>query len=252
MTVCVVSAFYPIPSKFSVKQYLQWMEPFFTNTSFYLVLFTDQELLSTFSSWRQKWKHRTILVGLPFTDFSAIKKWGGQTWMNAFSQDHERNHSPELYCMWYEKKEFVMRAIGMNAFGADKFVWCDSGILRYPEWIPAIQNFPMGERIEDGKMTLLQVADFEASDTPDSNFQFVNRVGGGIQAADKTTWKWWSEQYDEMIKKYISSGRFIGKDQSIMASLYLTHPEKVRLIQAPKEMDGVARWFWLLLWLGAV
>lgn len=249
MTVCVVSAFYPIPSKFPVEQYLQWMEQFFVKTPFSLVLFTDQELLPTFSNWRKQWKDRTILIGFPFQQFSALQKWGVTPWIDAKKVDHEKNHSPELYCMWYEKKEFVLRAIAMNAFGATKFVWCDSGILRFPEWIERIQTFPREEKIVEGKMNLLQVVDFEKEDTPESDFRFVNRVGGGIQAADRNTWIWWSEQYDAMIKKYIASGRFIGKDQSIMASICLEHPEKIHLIKPPEVYDGIASWFWLLLYL---
>lgn len=248
MVVCVVSAFYPIPSKFPVEQYLQWMEQFFLQTPFHLVLFTDQELLPIFSKWRAQWRDRTILVGLPFTEFSALRKWGSDPWIQAKQEDHETNHSPELYCMWYEKKEFVLRAIAMNAFGAEKFVWCDSGILRYPDWISRIQRFPLEEKIVGGKMNLLQIVQFEKGDTAESNFRFVNRVGGGIQAADKETWIWWSEQYDVMMKKYIASGRFIGKDQSIMASLCLQYSEKVHLIESPSSYDGIAKWFWLLLY----
>lgn len=194
---------------------------------------------------------RTIVVPLPPGELAAVKKWG-DLWVETAKKDHEMNHSPELYCMWYEKKEFVLRAIEMGAFGAKKFVWCDAGILRFTNWIPHIQTFPEEERIVDGKMTLLNLVPFSEGDDVNTDFQMVNRIGGGIQAADAATWRWWSIQYDSMMIQYQLSGRFVGKDQNIMSSLCLLHPDRVHLIAAPTEFDGYTRWFWLLLWLSGV
>jgi hypothetical protein len=242
-----VSAFYRIPSKFSVERYFQWMEPFFSKTSFTLVLFTETDLLPVFQKWCEGRGNRLVLVGLPFPQFRAIQKWGGDFWIQQKTKDHEESHTPELYCMWYEKKDFVLRA--MDLFKADFYVWCDSGILRFPEWLETIKNFPAAEKLQRGRMTLLQVAEFGANDTSLTNFQHVNRLGGGIQAADEETWRWWSEQYDAMMKNYIASNRFCGKDQSLIASLALSFPGRISLVKPPLEMDGYSKWFWLLLWL---
>ncbi len=247
MSVCVVSAFYRIPSKFSVERYFQWMEPFFTKTTFSLVMFTEPDLLPLFQKWCEGRGNRAVLVGLPFPQFRALQKWGGDFWIQQKAKDHEESHTPELYCMWYEKKEFVLRA--MDLFRADFYVWCDSGILRFPEWLEQMKDFPKADKLVRGRMTLLQVAEFGQNDTTLTNFQHVNRVGGGIQVADEETWRWWSEQYDVMMKNYITSNRFCGKDQSIMASMALGFPGRVSLVKPPIEMDGYSKWFWLLLWL---
>lgn len=247
MSVCVVSAFYRIPSKFAVERYFQWMEPFFTKTTFSLVLFTEAELLPIFQHWCEKRGNRVVLVGLPFPQFRALQKWGPDFWIQQKRKDHEESHTPELYCMWYEKKEFVLRA--MELFRADSYIWCDSGILRFPDWLEKMGRFPRAEKVEAGKMTLLQIAEFGEMDTSLTNFQHVNRVGGGIQAADRETWIWWSEQYDAMMNNYIATNRFCGKDQSIMASIALDSPGRVTLIKPPLDLDGYSKWFWLLLWL---
>jgi len=34
--------------------------------------------------------------------------------------------------------------------------------------------------------------------------------------------------------------------------LCLLHPDRVHLVQAPTELDGYTKWFWLLLWLSGV
>ena len=227
------------------------MTPFFEGTPFHLVLFTQPEFVEAFKQMRRRWEDRTIIIPLPIGELTAVKKWGS-TWIETAKKDHETNHSPELYCMWYEKKEFVLRAIEMGAFGAKKFVWCDAGILRFSNWIPHIQTFPEDGRIADGKMTLLSLVPFSEGDNVNTDFQKVNRIGGGIQAADAATWKWWSIQYDSMMIQYQLSDRFVGKDQNLMSSLCLLHADRVQLISPPLELDGYTKWFWLLLWLSGV
>ena len=255
MTACVVTAFYKIPSKSPVEQYLKWIEPFFREMPCSMVIFTEGEFVDLFKKYREKWMDRTIVVNQPLCEFTAFKKWKF-AWYDAIQKDEEiatgTNHTAQLYAIWYEKKEFVLKAIQMKAFGADQFVWCDAGILRFPEWLPHLQKFPMNEYIPAGRMTLLSLAPFQPEDTVDTVFQHTNRVGGGIQAADADTWQWWSIQYDSMMVKYQLSNRFIGKDQSIMASLCVAHPDRVNLVSADLRLDGYTKWFWLLLYLGGV
>lgn len=256
MVACVVTAFYKIPSKCPMEQYLMWIEPFFRKMPFHLVIFTQADLVPIFKQMRAEWADRTLVIELPFNEFNAFKKWSPVIWMETIKKDVEIadgiNHSIELYATWYEKKEFVLKAIEMKAFGATRFVWCDAGILRYPDWLEFMQRFPMEEYIPVGRMTLLNLVDFEPEENENTLFQGLNRIGGGIQAADADTWRWWSIQYDSMMVKYLLSNRFVGKDQSIMASLCLLHQSRVNLIRPHKALDEHTRWFWLLLYLGGV
>lgn len=256
MVACVVTAFYRIPSKSPLEQYLQWIEPFFMEMPFHLVIFTQPDLVSVFREMRTKWMDRTIIIDIPFNELNAFKKWHISMWMKALQDDTEIragiNHSIELYATWYEKKEFVLKAIEMKAFNATRFVWCDAGILRYPDWLQFIHRFPLEEFIPAGRMTLLNLVEFGPEENENTVFQNVNRIGGGIQAADAETWRWWSTQYDSMMIKYQLSNRFVGKDQSIMASLCLLHQDRVNLIRPHKAMDEHTRWFWLLMYLGGV
>jgi hypothetical protein len=249
MTTCVVSAFYRMHSKHSVEKYFEWIIPFLSNCPFQLIFFTEPELLNSFEQIRRKYSSNTILVSLPFSEWNSTKRYGSETWLKQKEKDHETNHSPKLYCTWYEKKEFVMRAIGMRAFDAEYFVWCDAGILRFPEWIPLIQSFPLATKIPKEKMTFLKIADFQKEDTWEKDFQFEDHIGGGIQAAHKDTWMWWYDEYDRMTRYYLEKGKFIGKDQNIIASCYLSNPEKYNLIEPPSFLQGYPRWFWLLLYL---
>jgi hypothetical protein len=180
-------------------------------------------------------------------------------WEEEYKKDFEKNHSPDLYKVWYEKKEFVKRAIRLNPFGHTKFVWCDVGICRTDETMLWMMNFANGDRISEDRMMLLQIDEFKPADYEvqadglKGAFLQENRVGGGIQAASAQTWLTWSDKYDAMMQRYLEAKRFVGKDQHIMASVCVEYPDLVQCIQPPegRYRDPRQMWFYLALYLGA-
>jgi hypothetical protein len=256
----VVSAYYPIPSKFAPEKYIEWMMEFWPKIPCQLIFFTDTAIAPQFEELFKKRAAPTQVVGIPFKELAAFKKLSPKVWVQTRAVDPESDkHSAELYAIWYEKKEFVLRAINMNPFGSDHFVWCDAGICRYKEWIPHLQNFPRREMIPpDGRMLVLRISPFDTIEQPaDKNgirgdFTSGTSVGGGILAADITGWKLWSKSYDEMLMRFYLAGRFIGKDQNIMGSLILEKPELVHLVDPSPAMNTIQRWFFLLFFLAGV
>jgi hypothetical protein len=251
----VVSAYYPIPSKFKPDKYLEWIMAFWPKISCPLIFFTDPAIAPKFEELLRG-RGPTAVIGLPFHELSAFQKLSPMAWAEAHLIDHERDkHSPELYAIWYEKKEFVARAIEMNPFGSDHFVWCDAGICRFPEWIPQLQAFPRREAIPTGAVLALRISPFDqpmCADGIRGDFTLGSSVGGGILAADKTGWKLWSKAYDEMLLRFCLAGRFIGKDQNIMGSMILERPELALIVDPPAAMSSIQRWFYLLFYLSGV
>jgi len=254
----VVSAFYNMPSKFKEDIYIHWLR-IFGKVNCHLVIFTEKEYVPLFEEIRHSFPERTKIVVLERNEWTANTKWSEDLWLKQQEKDLENKiHSPDLYKIWYEKKEFVKKAIALNPFGHDKFVWCDAGLVRSEEiqdWMP---NFARADRIPNDRLLLLEIDPFTADDLElqedglYGNFQKKNRIGGGIQAGSVETWLQWSDRYDEMMQRYINAGRFIGKDQSIMASMIIENPEKVLLIKPPgRYRNTVNIWFFLALWLGA-
>ena len=255
----VVSAFYLMPSKFSVSKYLAWMRQFWPATDCALVFFTDSasapavaEVLAT------RPKERTLLIVQPFEELTGWSQWPGKAvWESAEELDTEMSvgHSPELYSIWYEKKEFVRRVIKANPFKSEWFVWCDAGVGRGDGW--ATPGWPMAERIPRGRMLLLQIGAFQQEDWVQAGAkegargEFGSRctVGGGILASDAAGWKRWSDAYDAMLRRYLERGWFVGKDQNIMASAVLADPTLAVLIRAPSSLGTVGMWFYFLLFL---
>jgi len=242
--VTIVTAYYPIKSKFSINDYMLWLE-FWKTQNKNLVFFTSPEFIPLIENLRSNYKEKTKVIGLPFDNLEAFQKYSKDFWINQKLLDHEEYHTYELYAIWYEKKEFVKKAILLNPFNTNKFVWCDAGIYRDKSWLPAIQSFPNAYKIPNTTFLVLRITDFEVHD----DFKKINCVGGGILAASKDCWLDFCEKYDIMIEKYNKSNKFVGKDQSIIASMIKDEPDKFTLVKRLEGFDDFMCWFSLLFYL---
>ena len=248
----VVTAFYIMDSKFPSQQYMKWIRNFLANVDCYLVFYTDADLIPILEEMREPYKDKTRFIALPREEWTAYTKYGKTFWTSQKNIDREAKiHSADLYAIWYEKKEFVLRAAKLNPFGHTNYIWCDAGAFRYDQWLPSIRSFGNAiDDIVDNKITLLQVEEFTEKDrelfASDKlgKFEFVNRIGGGIQAAAATTWAKWSALYDNKLQEYVATNKFVGKDQSIMAALVLENSDLVNMITANREIES--HWFTLL------
>lgn len=247
----VVSGYFPIPSKFPPVQYLTWIKDFMENIPCHLVFFAPQEIIGVISEWRVAYMDRTVFIPFDFTQCEAFKKYGYEFWQKELEKDLEYDriettrkiHSPELYAIWYEKKEFVLKAIERNPFGHDKYLWADAGGFRVKEWFPELQTFASAHNISDTRFFLLSVYRFlEEEKTNYLKIIDDARIGGGYLAAHKNIWRKYSQKYDEMMTEYIGANLYMGKDQNIMASMYLKDPDFFQLV--PTDLTSRDPWFW--------
>ena len=248
----VVTAFYIMDSKFPSEQYMRWIQNLLENIASHLVFYTDPELIPIFQEWRKPYMEKTRFIALPREKWTAYTKYKKDFWLSQKQRDREAKiHSADLYSIWYEKKEFVLRAAELNPFGHTKYIWCDAGAFRYQEWLPSLRTFGSAtNQIPDDKMLLLQVEPFTDADRLSfskdmiGKFDNCNRIGGGIQAAHIDVWKTWSQLYDQKLEERQVAGMFVGKDQTIMAALALQYPNLVKLVDANKQIKD--HWFTLL------
>ena len=242
--ITVVTAYYSMKSKFSISDYMKWLD-FWKDQPCNLVFFTSPEYVPLIENLRKNYKEKTKVIGLDFNNLEAFQKYGKDFWIQEKIKDYEEYHTPELYAIWYEKKEFVKKAIILNPFSTNKFVWCDAGICRMDVWREHIRKFPLSYTIPNDKFLLLRITDFEKHE----DFFKINCVGGGILAARKELWLEFSDLYDNMLKKYIKQNKFVGKDQSIIASLVKENPNFFHLVKRLDSMDNFTCWFTLLFYL---
>jgi hypothetical protein len=152
--------------------------------------------------------------------------------------------------IWSEKSHFLKRAIEMNPFSTDYFLWVDIGCFRVPN--TQYINWPNPDKVaslDKSKVVMLSINPFTSfellCDSLDKlpSFQTQNRIGGTIFGGYKDALLTWHDKYYEMLEHFISIDRFIGKDQSIMNSVYLLNRDLVQLVRwVPGCRD---KWFFL-------
>ena len=254
----IVTAYYPLQkSKYTTKHYEGWLKHFLSNCEGHMVIFTDTTTVPFIEQLRSAYKNRTKVIVLDPSKWTSTTQFPKSFWEEQHQMDPEKAiHSIELYKVWYEKKEFVKRAIALNPWNHTDFVWCDAGICRSESFAKLIKHFPVASRIPTNKFLLCNVGEYTEKDEQVYMVNGVpiqggasgkNRIGGGIVAASKELWATYDTLYEQIVDKYIQARLFIGKEQNILETLVLEHREQVSLVE-PKPI-GPELWFYLALWL---
>ena len=244
----IVSAYFKLEkSKASHIKYLLWMKNMLIIDN-PMVIFCDDASQYLIQRIREQAGHgdKTRIIPTKFEEFYCYRYI--DVFRNHMEIDHERAiHSVELYLIWNEKSNFLRRAIEANPFSTEKFVWCDIGCFRRPnnEFI----QWPNPDRISDNKLTLMIIEPFMERELIANSlytlpsFQYTNRISASIFAGHKNTLIQWHQTYYAMLEYFIRVKRFIGKDQSIMNSVYLLNRDMCELVQYKNGMGD--KWFYL-------
>jgi hypothetical protein len=234
----VVTAFYEIKSKFTPEKYWNWIR-FFMQIPCNLVLFTSPDLVDRFKSMRED----IHIIPLEFEKLYHYKYY--EKYLEHTKLDYNKSHTPELYIIWAEKTKFVQKTIELNPYNSQKFVWCDIGVVRQPQFLHVFKNFPKTDKIVEDKMNFLLLQPFTELEKQEGYFNYGKvRIGGGIHAGGIDIWKKYDKLWDEMLEHYFEDNRFAGQDQLIIGSIYLKNPDMFHLI-IPKSYGGDP-WFYLL------
>ena len=249
MACTIVTAFYPIKSKFPTATYLDWCKTFLQLEA-PIVLFTDASLAQTFMDLRGNRPIRILTA--PFESLALWVMYENQ-WKQNHTMDPEAfRHTPELYTIWAQKALFVEKAIEYNPFQTDYFFWCDIGAFRDPTISPTIlQTFPTTRYLPKDRIVMQSMGNLEESDKymrPDgiygecitSSWNEV-RLVGGLWGGHRDGCLKWSQAYQAMLGKYFAAGRFAGKDQQVMLSTYLDNPSLAYIVQP--TTTGIDNWF---------
>lgn len=247
----VVTAFYPIKSKFPTSTYLNWCHTFLRLSS-PIVLFTEESLVQTFMDMRGD---RPIKIyTIPFESLPMWVKYEYH-WKQHHTIDPEAfRHTPELYTVWAQKPKFVEKAIEYNPFQTDYFFWCDIGAFRDPAISSTILNsFPTTNHLPKDRILMQSMGDLKDTDKIKRNDGIYGecitsswnevRLVGGLWGGHRDGCIKWIEAYQQMLEKYFKMERFAGKDQQVMLSTYLDNPTLAYIVQA--TTTGIDNWFFL-------
>lgn len=235
----IVTAFYKIPSKASFEKYLPWIRNFLIFIESPIVFFTTEDLVDIFKSIRNE---NIIYEILPFEELVAIKQYGKDFWERQKERDPEKYHTPELGMIWYEKKEFVLKAIEKNYYNTEYFIWCDAGCVRSDLYKNNIKNFGQNlTQINENKLNIQQIKPFLTKEF----YSFPDIcIAGAIMIGNKEKWNMFKKYYDIILEKYDKNKTPTIMDQYIMAGVYQNFKEDINPIY--KIEKCVDEWFFFL------
>jgi len=252
MQTTIVTAYFQLPiAKKPHNQYIQWMKNMLIIET-PMVVFSDKASKPLIEQFRGNLP--TYYINIDFPDFYTYRY--ETTFYEHQLIDHEIGigHNPQLYMIWNEKSHFLKQAADLNPFQTEYFLWVDIGCFREPntrylQW----PNPQKVEQLESNKMLMVQVYPFRSDELGKRtletipSFQYTNRIGGTMFGGTKGAIEKWHKEYYEMLEHFIRIGRFIGKDQSIMNSVYLWKPQLVQLISQWNEpRNGMSsEWFYI-------
>ena len=249
----LITAFYPIRSKFPPAQYMRWAAEFLRLKA-PIVLYTTPELAQTFADLRGKDAPLRI-IPRPFEELTAWSQYS-QQWRLHHEFDRERSiHTPELYAVWASKAFLVSETVAANPFNTTHFFWCDIGAFRSSltpshilETFPATQHFPQSA----DRILLCSVAPLafptDLERRPDGivgDFGTRDRIVGGLWGGTGEACQRWKSAFEAQLIRYFAAGRFAGKDQSVMLSAVLEDPEIATVVEPPPQTLYADRWFYL-------
>jgi len=238
----IVSAYYKIPSKkphsFYVAHLQRWIRSVI-NTP--VLFFTTEDVKAEIESWGYPLSHITFEI----LNFSQLSGWslGADFWNRQKLRDPESYHTPELAVVWYEKKEFVRRAI--EKFPNENiFIWCDAGCIRNDlSEITARNGFGTRRLLDDDKIHLQYIRTI-----PVEKFYKYPTIciAGAIIAGNKTAWLSHCILYDSVIREYDRNNVCVNMDQYIIKSCVDLNPLLYTLEKPNNTLD---KWFFFLGYL---
>lgn len=237
MQCTLVTAYYPIPSKFDADKYMRWAAEFMKLDA-PIVLFTDAATRDTIAAMRSFGKPLYIVT----IEFDRLDAWVAykDAWIAQHAVDHERHiHTPQLYAIWAMKTHFVRKAIEANPFNTEYFFWCDIGVFRQPMNDFTRTSFPAVKHMREGVI----MTAIERMRPGDVGCPRTVRNAGGLWGGKADACMKWIEAQNNMLDAYIRAGKFAGKDQAVMLDAHLENPHIATfVIPTIPDMDP---WFFL-------
>ena len=133
-----------------------------------------------------------------------------------------------------------------NPFSSTYFVWLDIGAVRHSRFNHQlmVQRWPA----EPGVLLLRngQFTRAELEQGIQGKFSGVTRLGCGTIGCRLESLAAWNTSYYAMVEKYRATGRFLGQEQSVMASTCL-HSKLCLLVQSNHTLPH-DQWFQLQEW----
>lgn len=231
----IVTAFYDIdiPSEISFDRRKANFRVFLENCECQLVLFTSSDLAEELASYREGYEERTKVIVLDVNAWTSNTKFKPRLWEDQVKQnpDYRTSHLAEEFQYGYEKKEFVLKAIDINPFSSDDFVWVDPSLFIEKKLTHYFSSFPNPDEIPTDRILVLNLEPFKADDFAVSSLKGKPRVNNLVLAGSANAWKEFSKLYDLIFAQKLRVFAFVGDDIAILSSMILHKPNQFCLVK---------------------
>eukprot|EP00092_Neocalanus_flemingeri_P004966 GFUD01005341.1.p1 GENE.GFUD01005341.1~~GFUD01005341.1.p1 ORF type:complete len:320 (-),score=104.59 GFUD01005341.1:96-1055(-) len=242
----IISAYYKIKSKHSYEEYLSWMINFLSMRDC-MVIFVQPDLERVIHTLRPP-AYPTFIIPRPFESFLVSTLLSSEEWEEQERLDPQQypGHNWKLFTVWNEKTNMMKIVSDINPFSSSYFVWLDIGAVRHGKYNyqQMVRNIP-----QEKGVLLLNVDKFTEQEQKLeegrslADFSLVDRIGGTTIGCDQDTLFGWHTAFYRTMRTYLEKGRFIGKDQNMMATTCL-ETDLCLLVQG-----DLKHWFRLQEWL---
>ncbi|KAH7107949.1 hypothetical protein BKA62DRAFT_680509 [Auriculariales sp. MPI-PUGE-AT-0066] len=249
-SVLLVSAYFPLgKSKHSWLQYYNWISNFYGQIQADLYVFVPPEMGEVVHKIRGPnlplhvnttfaWAHEIPPLQHLQREFAAQVALDPEAY----------KHNAELYQVWAAKPYFVreamrnLRATGRREY--DYVLWIDAGSMRethpfaaWPDVGTLDRFFEQGARLTGtprNDLILIPIernipsrfAKWQEDDGPLDALHDLNTSEGSLFGGSPHALEWYIDIYFTYLYYYLDMGLFVGKDQSIMNTLFVLYPER--------------------------
>lgn len=259
--ITMITAMIKIDKNKYNSNYIEWISNLLLNLDKNLIVFVSKEYYEIIKHLRLKYESKTMIIIVSLEDFHMYKYL--DYLKKDLERDHEKDyHNTSLYMIWNEKLKFIEQAMNTNPFKTSYFAWCDIGYVRNPLYIDMyLRNFPDIRKLTEDKVYMLNI-DYNFSEEDFKNpynekYRYIsNIIGGGfIIGRDEQLKRMIDLYYNEILPNYINKNLFIGKDQTLYVSLYLSNPSLIKLIRGSNDNYTIPyselKWFYFLKFLSS-
>ncbi|KAF5354673.1 hypothetical protein D9756_005619 [Leucocoprinus leucothites] len=249
--ILLVSAFFPLKkSKHSQEDYANWLSNFIGSITTPIYFYTTPSLAATILEKRGS---HPIHINTSFISPFDVPPLQGlkDAYKHLHSLDREAFlHNPELYAVWNAKPwllDSAVQQLGREGNEYDFAFWNDAGSFRsdhhYSKW-------PDPKRVEEvwqaGISRVKATGDTQVAQENllffpiRGTFEWLRRYWreddgpvdaeiseGSFFGGPPETISWWSRVFYTYHDYYLGKGYFIGKDQTLINSLFLLFPSRI-------------------------
>jgi hypothetical protein len=241
----IVTCYYLLDkSKHSPSEYKIWINNFISNLkNANIIIFTCNKDRSQIDDIVKKNSSINYhIIEKEIKDLMVSIKYS-DIWENQYKIDPTPNcgRGIDCYKIWNNKFSFLKKAIEINPFNSDKFIWNDIGNVRNSNVFKYLNDYPSEKNISNDKLDIVLLNSF--NDNTQLIFQNEIHFSGSMFGAHKNVILQLEKLYYIYFEIYIKKNKFIGCDQQIISSLYLKNKEKFNCI-IPHN-STIDRWFYL-------